>query len=410
MASGPSVWSVPLASSSKSVQPIVDSIAASIGRGESVIVPVDPVADNPSAIAILHACSAALLVVRLGESQFTTAQNTIDIVDRERFLGSIVLEQRRPSICWRDGRTHGCWNFSWRPPTIVRPGLRPVKRLDGDVPDCRRALEGPLLCCVRMRRLEGSAHRGAGGALLPALFPAVRGSCRHLAVGRERVAQSVAHSRHCVARVVPPGAARGRRRSARPQSGLVLVIGSLLVLLVGTAGVEFFLMRVSAIGVIVGGVLFLAGWGWLRVLLFPLALTALVIPIPPVIFYQLTFPLQVLATKFGVGALQLLGIPVFREGNVISLAHTTLEVTEACSGIRSLLSLFTLAVLYGYFTDPRLGARVAIALSSIPIAIIANGLRIAGTGVAAHYISPSMATGFFHAFSGWTMFLTSASC
>lgn len=75
------------------VQPIVDSIAASIGRGEIVIVPVDPVADNPGAIAILRACSAALLVVRLGESQFTTAQNTIDIVDRERFLGSIVLER-----------------------------------------------------------------------------------------------------------------------------------------------------------------------------------------------------------------------------------------------------------------------------------------------------------------------------
>jgi exosortase len=195
----------------------------------------------------------------------------------------------------------------------------------------------------------------------------------------------------------------------RPSTlGLVVVAGSLLVLMVGTAGVEFFLMRVSALGVVVGAIVYLAGWAWLRVLLFPVGLAALVIPIPPVLFYQLTFPLQVLATKFGVTALQVLGIPVFREGNVIWLAQTTLEVTEACSGIRSLLSLFTLAVLYGYFTDPRLMARVTIALSSIPIAIIANGLRIAGTGVAAHYISPSTATGFFHAFSGWTMFLTSA--
>jgi exosortase len=205
---------------------------------------------------------------------------------------------------------------------------------------------------------------------------------------------------------------RRERLAALPRRptpvGLALVFGSLLVLLVGTAGVEFFLMRVSALGVIVGAILYLAGWGWLRALLFPIGLAALVIPVPPVLFYQLTFPLQVIATKFGVAALELLGIPVFREGNVISLAHTTLEVTEACSGIRSLLSLFTLAVLYGYFSDPRPWARVTIALSSIPIAIIANGLRIAGTGVAAHYISPSMATGFFHAFSGWTMFLTSA--
>ena len=114
-------------------------------------------------------------------------------------------------------------------------------------------------------------------------------------------------------------------------------------------------MRVSAIGVIAGVVLFLAGWRWLRLLLFPLASPALMIPIPPVLFYQAAFPLQLLATKFGVLALQVLDIPVLREGNVITLAHTTLEVTEACSGIRSLVSLFTLAVLYGYFTDGRTG-------------------------------------------------------
>jgi exosortase len=189
--------------------------------------------------------------------------------------------------------------------------------------------------------------------------------------------------------------------------GLALIVVSLLVLLIGTAGVEFFLMRMSAVGVIVGTVLFLAGWPWVRVLIFPLSLTLLVIPIPPVIFFQLTFPLQVMATKFGVAALELAQIPVLREGNVIWLSHTTLEVTEACSGIRSLLSLFTLAVLYGYFTDPRQPARAVIALSSVPIAILANGLRIAGTGLAAHYIGPQAATGFFHSFSGWVVFMTS---
>jgi exosortase len=189
--------------------------------------------------------------------------------------------------------------------------------------------------------------------------------------------------------------------------GLALIVVSLLVLLIGTAGVEFFLMRMSAVGVIVGTLLYLAGWQWVRVLIFPLSLTLLVIPIPPVIFFQLTFPLQVMATKFGVAALELAQIPVLREGNVIWLSHTTLEVTEACSGIRSLLSLFTLAVLYGYFTDPRQPARAVIALSSVPIAIFANGLRIAGTGLAAHYIGPQAATGFFHSFSGWVVFMTS---
>jgi exosortase len=189
--------------------------------------------------------------------------------------------------------------------------------------------------------------------------------------------------------------------------GLALVIVSLAALLLGTAGVEFFVMRTSAIGVIAGTILFLAGWRWLRILAFPLALSLLVIPIPPVIFFQLTFPLQVMATKFGVAVLQAVDIPVLREGNVIWLAHTTLEVTEACSGIRSLLSLFSLAVLYGYFSETRLLPRALITLSSIPIAILANGLRIAGTGLAAQYVGPQAATGFFHAFQGWVMFMVS---
>jgi exosortase len=154
-------------------------------------------------------------------------------------------------------------------------------------------------------------------------------------------------------------------------------------------------------------VLFLAGWGWLRVLAFPIGLSLLMIPLPPVVFYQIAFPLQLLATKFGVAILQLTRIPVLREGNVIALAHTTLEVTEACSGIRSLLSLFTLAILYAYFSTPRNDRRILMALSSIPIAIVANGLRIAGTGLAAQYVGPSAASGFFHAFSGWAVFMTS---
>lgn len=190
-------------------------------------------------------------------------------------------------------------------------------------------------------------------------------------------------------------------------AGLALIVVSLLVFLLGTAGVEFFLMRVSAVGVIAGAIVFVAGWRWLRMLLFPLSLTGLMIPIPPVLFYQAAFPLQLLATKFGVLSLRMLDIPVLREGNVITLAHTTLEVTEACSGIRSLVSLFSLAVLYGYFTDGRPGRTTMVALSSIPIAIVANGLRVAGTGIAAHYIGPAAATGFFHSFSGWLVFMTS---
>jgi exosortase len=103
--------------------------------------------------------------------------------------------------------------------------------------------------------------------------------------------------------------------------------------------------------------------------------------------------------------LQAAGIPVLREGNIITLANTTLEVAEACSGIRSLVSLLTLAIVFGYFTDPRGPIRTAIALSAIPVAILANALRVAGTGIAAHYYGPSAAEGFFHSFSGWIVFI-----
>jgi exosortase len=117
------------------------------------------------------------------------------------------------------------------------------------------------------------------------------------------------------------------------------------------------------------------------------------------------FPLQLLASRFGEASLSLLGIPVLREGNVIVLANTTLEVAEACSGIRSLISLLTLGIVYGYFTDRRASLRMAIALSTIPVAIVANGLRVAGTGIAAHYYGRAAAEGFFHEFAGWMVFV-----
>ena len=96
---------------------------------------------------------------------------------------------------------------------------------------------------------------------------------------------------------------------------------------------------------------------------------------------------------------------MLREGNVLILANTTLEVAEACSGIRSLISLLTLGIVFGYFADPRVWVRSLIALSTIPVAIVANGARVAGTGIAAHYIGPAAAEGFFHEFSGWMVFV-----
>jgi exosortase len=173
--------------------------------------------------------------------------------------------------------------------------------------------------------------------------------------------------------------------------GLVILGGSLATLGAGILGAELFLSRVSMIGVVAGVVLFTMGWRALRRLAFPIAFLLLMIPIPAIIFNQIAFPLQLLASKAAEFTLSGLGIPVLREGNVIVLANTSLEVAEACSGIRSLISLVTLAIVYGYFTDKRVWARLVLALAAVPVAVFANGVRVAGTGVAAHYYGAAAA-------------------
>lgn len=202
---------------------------------------------------------------------------------------------------------------------------------------------------------------------------------------------------------------RRTRLSAIPSQpaflGLGVVAAGLAMLLAGLLGAEQFLTRLSIIVVAAGAILFLFGWATCRVLVFPLSFLLLMIPIPALVFNQIAFPLQLLASRVGESVLSALGIPVLREGNVIVLAHTSLEVAEACSGIRSLISLLTLGIVYGYFTDPRIGMRLMIALSTIPIAIVTNGARVAGTGVAAHYYGVEAAQGFFHTFSGWLVFV-----
>ena len=196
------------------------------------------------------------------------------------------------------------------------------------------------------------------------------------------------------------------RTPARPSAfGLVIVVGSLLVMAAGLLGAELFLTRISLIGCVAGMVLFLFGWRYLRLLAFPLAFLLLMIPLPTIIFNQIALPLQFLASRVGEAGISAFGIPVLREGNVIVLANTSLEVAEACSGIRSLISLLTLGIVLGYFTDPRTWMRTTIALLTVPIAVVANGLRVAGTGIAAHFYGDQAAQGFLHEFSGWLVFV-----
>jgi len=187
----------------------------------------------------------------------------------------------------------------------------------------------------------------------------------------------------------------------------MVIVFSLCTLVLGVLGAELFLSRISLLLLIGGTIVFFLGWRMLGAVLFPLLFLALMVPIPAIVLGQITFPLQILASKLSAGLLPLLGVPVLREGNVINLPAMPLEVAVACSGIRSLLSLTTLAIMYGYLLEHRIVIRVVLALASIPIAVAANGLRIVGTGLLVQYWDPDKAEGFFHLFSGWLIFVVS---
>jgi exosortase len=201
---------------------------------------------------------------------------------------------------------------------------------------------------------------------------------------------------------------RAALAAAIPQpggSGLALIVASLLVRLAGVLGSDLFLSRISLIGVLAGTIWFVWGQRHVRILAFPILFLLLMIPLPAVIFNQLAFPLQLFASRVGETAIAAAGIPVLREGNVLHLPAATLEVAEACSGIRSLVSLVMLAIVLGYFTGQGARGRTVLALAAIPIAIIANAARVAGTAMSAEWIGPEAAQGFFHTFSGWLMFV-----
>ena len=192
--------------------------------------------------------------------------------------------------------------------------------------------------------------------------------------------------------------------------GISLVLLSIAILILGVYGVDLFTARISFVLLLAGIVWTLFGWQMLRELRFPLLVLVLAIPFPTILFNKITFPLQLFASRLASDLLPLLGVPVLLEGNVIQLPVMKLEVAEACSGIRSLMSLFTLAVFYGYFLERTTRRRVLLALASIPIAVAANVLRIVGTGLCVQYWDPVKALGFFHEFSGWVMFVISLVC
>ncbi|MCU1325448.1 MAG: eight transrane protein EpsH [Bryobacterales bacterium] len=186
--------------------------------------------------------------------------------------------------------------------------------------------------------------------------------------------------------------------------GLLLVIWGGLQLYIATLGAELFLARTAIVFSIIGAVLLIGGTRYARIFAFPLFLLFFMVPIPAVIYSQLTFPLQMIASQVAEVAIGLSGIPVIREGNILELAEQKLNVVEACSGIRSLLTLTFLSLVYGYFAEKKSWIRAALFFSTIPIAIAANAGRVTMTGILANF-KPELAEGLFHEAQGWVIFM-----
>jgi exosortase len=215
---------------------------------------------------------------------------------------------------------------------------------------------------------------------------------------------------------VPPFAAlliwRDRKHlrilKSRPAfAGLAVVAFGLLLLVVGVLGAESFLSRSSLLFVVAGLVIYFKGWKYFRAVFFPWLFLFLMIPPPTLIMNHITLPLQFVASGLATWFLRAVGIPVLQNGNIIQLPNMALDVVQACSGIRSLISLGVMAIIYGYLLEPSKMVRALLAIASIPIAVLANGVRIMATGITGLYWDPSKAQGFFHEFSGWVIFLVS---
>jgi exosortase len=190
-------------------------------------------------------------------------------------------------------------------------------------------------------------------------------------------------------------------------SGLLFVIAAMGMLVVGMLGAEIFLPRASLVVLLGGLLVYFAGWPMLGAVNAPWLALFLMIPLPVIVFNEFAFPLQLLASRLACALLDVLQIPVLREGNIIMLPSMSLDVVEACSGLRSLMSLITVAVLYSLFFERRRWMRCLLILLAVPVAVLANSLRIVLTAILARNVNVRFAEGFYHALSGLVLFVLS---
>src|SRR3954468_12379095 len=197
-------------------------------------------------------------------------------------------------------------------------------------------------------------------------------------------------------------AARAPHAPAAP--GLLALLVGLTLYLIGQLGADVFLTRISFVVVVTGTIWFIAGTRALRTIAAPLVFLLMAVPLPALIVNAITLPLQLVASRIGEATLGAAGVAVFRDGNLLELPSATLEVAEACSGLRSIVSLAAIGALLAW-TERGWLRRLLLVVASLPLAIVMNGLRIAATGLACETFGPRAAADPWHTLSGWITFL-----
>lgn len=186
--------------------------------------------------------------------------------------------------------------------------------------------------------------------------------------------------------------------------GLFVVILAGLLSVVATLGAELFSARFSFVLALFGTILYLGGTRWIKILLFPLLLLLFMIPIPAIIYSALTMKLQTLASELGEMMITAMGIPVLRQGNTLRIPSQILDIADACSGIRSLMTLLFMSLLISYFFDKKVWMRWVLLFATVPIAILANGMRVAITAQLSE-IDTALASGVYHEIEGYIVYL-----
>jgi exosortase len=193
---------------------------------------------------------------------------------------------------------------------------------------------------------------------------------------------------------------------APARAGLAALLAGLCLYLVAQIAADVFLTRISFVVVLTGAIWFLSGGRALRTIAPPLVFLLIAVPLPALVVNAITLPLQIVASRIGETTLVASGISVFRDGNLLELPSTTLEIADACSGLRSIVSLTALAGLLAW-TEPSWPRRLALVAAGVPIAIVMNGLRIAATGLACELWTPRAAVDPWHTIGGWLTFVVS---